>query len=615
MILITLTDGAITKSMAYSKRLIKRNEGYEYDGTFYSSDLVKVPSIEITAKDGGISKDGEGQFSIAVLKSESNYDSVVDFSSKDLSVTVKVWSEESSDTPFTIFSGRAYLGAMDKDNYTYKLKREKGELLDDLLIQAPDIRQNSYLDADKSFYFETTDQGGNWDNTYLDNRFFPMRLGIIKHSFLFQLALNAPVTVPADSVGEYYADGSVYGLFDNGLSIQYEQYTSDYRVLKNKAGTQAVYELTMDIDGDDLTVKSDTVSLEILPLNHIFRQNSEPSKTIADEFGLIYDLRTGMVWYDTDNDNKSFRWGGSSWEIITVTVTSDIIATDAVTTDAIATDAVNSDSIAPSVTLQDGAIESSDFVDIPTGAGFRLKSGALGTSADPTIFGAYVVGGVINGSVIKSENYATNSLFLINEKMDTQDGLTQDGYTTIPATGSYKYSWSNITGVVRQAEIIGDTSIAVNGTLVQLPSIGRLIKFSNHATEYLVVDGSETTLRITIEPPLTSALAVSDTYTVIDKWISTGQETLWEQILASGIQFISHVGQMTIGTDETDVKIEVLRSTAFSGSSGDTYLQFVEVFNSNISTDPVSLYSNGRNIKVTNLSGVSSKGYGMILIS
>jgi hypothetical protein len=285
---------------------------------------VKVPAIEITAKDG-LSKPTLGQFSVKILPTETGYDSILDMTSKDLSVTVRIWNEDSLGSLITIFSGRAYLGAKDKDNYTYQLKVSKDEISNDLLLPAPDIRQNAYLDADKSFYFETVDQGGNWSNTYLNNRVFPVRLGVLKHIPIFVLANNAPVAVPADSVGEYYTDGSTYALYDNGLKINYENFTSEYRVTKNKAATNAVYEVTCDVDGDDTAAKSATSELEVLPLGYVFRQASEPLET-------AYELKVGMLWYDTDNNDKTYRYDATSWVDTTVTVTNDIVATDAIDT-------------------------------------------------------------------------------------------------------------------------------------------------------------------------------------------------------------------------------------------------------------------------------------------
>lgn len=50
-------------------------------------------------------------------------------------------------------------------------------------------------------------------------------------------------------------------------------------------------------------------------------------------------------------------------------------------------------------TWEDGALQSSDFSAFTTG--FRLKSNAAGTSADPTIYGAYIKGGTIDGISIQ----------------------------------------------------------------------------------------------------------------------------------------------------------------------------------------------------------------------
>jgi hypothetical protein len=72
---------------------------------------------------------------------------------------------------------------------------------------------------------------------------------------------------------------------------------------------------------------------------------------------------------------------------------------DAVISGTLDANRINASTIAASNILVDQTIRSSDFTTIG-GAGFRLKSNAAGTSADPTIYGAYISAGKMVASNI-----------------------------------------------------------------------------------------------------------------------------------------------------------------------------------------------------------------------
>jgi hypothetical protein len=63
----------------------------------------------------------------------------------------------------------------------------------------------------------------------------------------------------------------------------------------------------------------------------------------------------------------------------------------------IAANTITTNNLTTGITLVNGQVSSSDFTTIG-GTGFRLKSNASGTSADPTIYGAYIKGGVLEAS-------------------------------------------------------------------------------------------------------------------------------------------------------------------------------------------------------------------------
>ena len=68
----------------------------------------------------------------------------------------------------------------------------------------------------------------------------------------------------------------------------------------------------------------------------------------------------------------------------------------------ITTNTVNADKILAGSIWTDGSIQSTDFV--PFSAGFRLKANAAGTFADPTIYGAYIRGGVLDGTTVSARD-------------------------------------------------------------------------------------------------------------------------------------------------------------------------------------------------------------------
>ena len=382
--------------MAYSDNLINTRDGYEKDGVFYSSDLTSIPNTQLSAKGGGFSKIAEGSFGVKLWKTETGYDSVADFSKIDLEVTIKIWDEQSDSAVITDFIGRAYLGAKGRGEYTFKLKSKLGELAGDLLSIAPDIKLNALEDAFKSKYFDETYAGdaNNEANTYLDNRVFPMRLGIIKYATMFKLSENEPTTTTGDSVGEYYTDGTVYATKDNGLGVQFEQFAIEYRVLKNKARTKPVYEYTMDIDGFDNAVKSDAISPDVVTIDSTFTQDVAPTESDTV-------LKDGMIWVDTSNEvNVTYVWATAQW-------------------------------VEANVSL----IESTDFVDIATGTGFRLKANALATSADPTVFGAFIKGATLEGSDV---NFS--GIFAISE-----DGTKT---SVVFNTNSYIYKYPEVSTLI-----------------------------------------------------------------------------------------------------------------------------------------------------------------------
>jgi len=81
------------------------------------------------------------------------------------------------------------------------------------------------------------------------------------------------------------------------------------------------------------------------------------------------------------------------------TIDGSKITTGSITAGQIAANTITSSKLTTGIALINGEVKSSDFTTIG-GAGFRLKSNAAGTSADPTIYGAYIRGGTLDGTTV-----------------------------------------------------------------------------------------------------------------------------------------------------------------------------------------------------------------------
>jgi hypothetical protein len=114
-----------------------------------------------------------------------------------------------------------------------------------------------------------------------------------------------------------------------------------------------------------------------------------PAKINTSEIATKYDVSSSIAAYNPAtaiNANTTTIDGG---KITTGTITAGQIAANTITTNNLTT----------GITLVNGQVSSSDFATIG-GGGFRLKSNADGTEADPTIYGAYIRGGTIDSSTM-----------------------------------------------------------------------------------------------------------------------------------------------------------------------------------------------------------------------
>ena len=129
----------------------------------------------------------------------------------------------------------------------------------------------------------------------------------------------------------------------------------------------------------------------------------KPAQIGTSEIATKFDVSTSLAAYnpaEVINTNTTTIDGG---KITTGSITSGQIAANTITTN----------NIALGTGLVNGYMQSSDFTTIGE-AGFRLKSNAAGTSADPTIYGAYIKGGVISGITITGSLVEASTLQVVS---------------------------------------------------------------------------------------------------------------------------------------------------------------------------------------------------------
>lgn len=142
------------------------------------------------------------------------------------------------------------------------------------------------------------------------------------------------------------------------------------------------------------------------------------TKTYLQTTAPTSGMTTGDIWVDSDDNYKQYRYNGSSWVVLaynpatavnagTTTINGGKITTGSITAAQIKSNSVSADRLLAgtnSTTVwTGGGLVSSNFNGNPYGnigsptQGFRLSSGAAGTSSDPNIYGAYIKGATLEG--------------------------------------------------------------------------------------------------------------------------------------------------------------------------------------------------------------------------
>ena len=142
----------------------------------------------------------------------------------------------------------------------------------------------------------------------------------------------------------------------------------------------------------------------------------------------------------------------------------------------ITTNTVNASKLIASTIWTDGNIQSSDFT--PYTSGFQLKADAVGTTGDPTIYGAYIKGGTIEGTTMISSTMKVKDLIVVTDADLTTSSVisAQSSGTTLPI-----YPYSDNTHTPRCAQETGDV-ITFTGTILAGPFTYRQGSQASYAT-------------------------------------------------------------------------------------------------------------------------------------
>ena len=173
-------------------------------------------------------------------------------------------------------------------------------------------------------------------------------------------------------------------------------------------------------------------------------QTGQVAPFTIDATGLTPRITfNGVV--DFTNTNIANGYSG------TTKINGGIIQTETVTATQIKADSVSADRLksttGASTVWEGGGLVSANFNGNVTGnigtptAGFRLSSNAAGTTSDPNVYGAYIKGGIIEGSYIRyGSNYILTNSGTLSPYFIT-DSLNFNGNTTA-YTGSFSRLYS-----------------------------------------------------------------------------------------------------------------------------------------------------------------------------
>ncbi|MCK5616953.1 tail fiber domain-containing protein [Candidatus Pacearchaeota archaeon] len=275
MIFVHLTDGSNDLYCCDTKSKLIGSEGYEKDGQFYYPALLNQPKF---------SQKGKNWVSISNVSIQVDRELAQVFTAEEVDVIVWLWDEGSTTSKFKIFEGVGIRGKFDSVQYTYRLEETDHNLKDDLLSLAPDFK---LIDSEST--------------TFDEERKYPMYFGYVKQ--IVPLALAAACVAGCGGTHDS-GGGEATALYDGGQDVNYTQ-SGDTII---KTGASPVYSVTADLDATSASAGSVTTEPTLEIATRTFTETWANRPTTSDT--TLYE---GDVLYVSDQDNKQYRWDGSTW--------------------------------------------------------------------------------------------------------------------------------------------------------------------------------------------------------------------------------------------------------------------------------------------------------------
>jgi hypothetical protein len=132
-----------------------------------------------------------------------------------------------------------------------------------------------------------------------------------------------------------------------------------------------------------------------------------PAKINTSEIATKYDVSSSIAAYNP----------ATAINANTTTIDGGKITTGSITAGQIAANTITTSKLTTNIGLVNGYVYSSNFngnvsgnIGTPT-QGFRLSSSAAGTSSDPTIYGAYIKGSIVEASKITTSTNIINPMY------------------------------------------------------------------------------------------------------------------------------------------------------------------------------------------------------------
>ena len=236
-------------------------------------------------------------------------------------------------------------------------------------------------------------------------------------------------------------------------------------------GEQKIYDPTtdnfIDLAAVDLTARASADGK-----NTIYRQNSQPS-------GGTYV--TGDTWFDTDDDNKIYRYDGTSW--VGFTLGNNALAS-------ISANKITAGTIDASVIR----VSNLDAGEITTGSlsASRITTGTI--SASISITSATITGSTITGGTVRTASAATTPRIELTStsanNMLFYGSATAPGAISVSSHTIYLYAPGSAIGAGANMQIYGDQSATTPNGIFMSAGASGVLNFSMSSTSVFLTQGT-----------------------------------------------------------------------------------------------------------------------------